>query len=163
MGNDLFVFYIVGEHAAVDDHCTGSSSGKPAFVQNFFRFTCAEVMPVAIAPYFDPCMVVITMRPSWGVDLTGWDTNTAEYSGSKGGFFTAAAISTAQNGQWVCSTLVGQTVGSIFKAPVVELQSSFFHAGGFAGIHQSRPAQIIEVAAAVNDIFVVDAVVENMV
>lgn len=103
------------------------------------------------------------MRPSWGVDLTGWDTNTAEYSGSKGGFLTAAAISTTQNSQRVCGTLVGQTVGSIFKAPVVEFQSSFFHAGSFAGIHQSRPAQIIEVAAAVHDIFVVDAVVENMV
>lgn len=97
------------------------------------------------------------------IDLTGWDTNTAEYSSSKGGFLTAAAISTAQNGQWVCSTLVGQTVGCVFKAPVVEFQSSFLHAGGFADIHQSWPAQIIEVAAAVHDVFVVDAVVENMV
>ena len=137
---------------AVDDHCTGTAAVNQP---------CPELLPVSPRRGNASRHRTILIhgyhhnrRPSWGgVDLDGLiPIRALNRSGSKGVDSSLASGHKHSAERSVgLQYAVGQTVGRHLKAPVVELQSSFFHAGGFAA-STSRGQQIIEVAAAVNDI-----------
>ncbi len=103
-------------------------TGKPSSVQGGFRFTGAQASPHTVHIGFDPCVIVVTMCPSWGIDLSCGDSCAAKGAYRKGGFLPASSFSVSHQRKGGNGPGIRRLIGRFLKAPVIDLNRGVIYA-----------------------------------
>ena len=124
----LFGALVAAEDVGVHHHRACGGIGKPAHIEVGVGLASPEEPPFAIHPNFHPCVVVVTVRPTRGVTLTGGDAHGAESGHREGALLAATTVRGLQCGQRCRSPHISRLIVNIFVTPVVHLQSRIVHA-----------------------------------
>ena len=111
----------------MNKHCLWCSCSKPTLIKYWFWLTCSKIMPIAICPHLNPCMVVITVCPTRNITLSCWNTNTSHSRYSKCWFLTTSSACGIAHTKWRQSTIIRRNIGCLFIAPVVNLKCGLYH------------------------------------
>ncbi len=100
---------------------------KPSHIENGCGFACSQVIPFSVGPRFHPSMIVVGMRPSGSVNLSGRNSHSAECSHSKRRFLAATAIRRAHRCQRRTCTGIGRPISHFFVTPMVYFENGVIH------------------------------------
>ena len=157
--NDIFVRHGTVVPSGTDHHCSGCSVGKPALIQNCFRLTGSQVMPVAVAPDLHPGVVVVTVGPSWHIYWSRRDSCTSQHIYHKNRFLTAASHTASVDFQSRAGTHIRSLIHHFASAPVVDLQRSFHHAHALDPVLYFLP----EISTAGFNFFIISSMKKHIV
>ena len=94
---------------------------KPAAVKLFLRLARACVVPLSVYVYLDPCVVVLAMRPLYGVDLPRRYAYGAIRKHRKCRLLSTPAVTPVKYGKHVRSWRIVESVRDVCHAVVVNL------------------------------------------
>ena len=117
------LLYIIREVPRMNQNCPIRRTGEPAGIQHFFRLTGAKEMPLAVHKHLNPRMIVITVRPSWCIDLPRRNTNTPIRRNCKRRLLAAASLSTPIHCHRRCRSAVRRLIRRMLRTPVINLQN----------------------------------------
>ena len=115
--------YIIREVPRMNQNCPIRRTGEPAGIQHFFRLTGAKEMPLAVHKHLNPRMIVITVRPSWCIDLPRRNTDTPIRRNCKRRLLAAASLSTPIHCHRRCRSAVRRLIRRMLRTPVINLQN----------------------------------------
>ena len=118
---------IVAKSLGVHQHTTRGTLVKPAQVQHGLRLTGTQEVPLAIGPGLYPRMVIVGMRPTRGVHLTGRNTHGTQGCNSKSALLATTSISRTERCQRTAGSAIRRTIRHVLVAPVVHLEDSLLH------------------------------------
>ena len=118
---------VTAEDICVHEHATRCGCIEPCKVEHRLGFACAKKMPLAVNPSLNPGVVVVGVRPTWSIHLTGRNTHGTQGCHSESRLLATTAIGSAHGCQWRTRTYVARGVCNLLVAPVVDLKHSLAH------------------------------------
>ena len=118
---------VIAKDLGVHEHTTGSGLVEPTHIQYGKGFAGSHEVPAPVYPSLYPSVVVIGMRPAWGIDLTGRNAYSSECRNGKRAFLAATTRSGAHGNKGRFGTAVGRSVCDKLVTPMVDLQNGIVH------------------------------------
>ena len=119
---------VVAKSLGVHQHTARGTFVKPSQIQHWLRLAGTQEVPFAISPGLYPCMVIIGMRPTRRINLTGRNTHRTQRSHRKGTLLATATIGRTERSQWTAGTSVRRAISHVLVAPVVHFENGVLHA-----------------------------------
>ena len=120
--HDFFRTIVTTEYLCMHQHTTISRSIEPSEVEDRFRFASTQEIPLTVYPSFYPSMIIVSMRPTRSIHLTGRNTYRTQSGYSKCGFFTTTAVCGLYRSQRRTCTGIRRCIHHLFMTPVVHFQ-----------------------------------------
>ena len=120
--HDFFRSVVFAEYFRVHQHTTVSRSVEPPQVKYRFRFTGSEEIPFTVYPSFHPSMVVVGMRPTRRIDLTGRYADRTKGGYGKRRLFATTPVSGLHGCQRRTRPGVRRRIDHFLVAPMVHFQ-----------------------------------------
>ena len=125
--NLLFRAVIVSENPCVHQQSTAGRRIEPPQIKDRLRLTGTKEVPITVSPSLNPGVVVIRVRPTRGVNLTGRDSHSPKSRHSECGLLTATPQRTSHRGKRGQGTSVGWLVGQFLVTPMIHFQNGILH------------------------------------
>ena len=127
LAHHLLRSVVVTKSLGVHQHTTRGTLVKPTQVQHRLWLAGTQEVPLAIGPGLYPRMVIVGMRPTRGINLTGRNTYGTQGCNSKSALLATASISRTERCQRTAGSAIRRTIRHVLVAPVVHLEDSLLH------------------------------------